>query len=217
MSEALYRELFRDFGYPLTESDALPLGTIEQAEARLGVRAPTALREYYRVAGRESRFNASCERLLPPSDWRVEGKKLVFMEESQGLCAWAVSVQKPDADDPPVSEGMLDDESTEWHVLKRQCSAFLAAMLHHQAVSGGMPHLASGSLGQGPISEDRLKKQGWKCYGELKGETAYSRPNQVITVAPVALPWAKGWMVNAGGRTANDLEAIRTELGLEGG
>ncbi|AMV35888.1 hypothetical protein [Planctomyces sp. SH-PL62] len=175
------------------------------------------MREYYLVAGREKRFNLSQERLLPPSDWKVEGKKLVFMEENQGVCIWGASVRAPDAEDPPVSEGQPDDESTSWYVLKRKCSDFLAAMLHHQAVSGGLPHLAFGTFTASPISAHRLAERGWKGYGEMKGEACYSRPNQVITVAPVALPWARGWTVNAGARTKRDLEAIRSELGLGAG
>jgi hypothetical protein len=147
----------------------------------------------------------------------VEGKKLVFMQENQGVCVWGASVRDPDAEDPSVSEGQSGDESTAWYVLKKKCSDFLSAMLHHQAVSGGFPHLAFGAFTASPISADRLARQGWKAYGELKGETCYSRPNQAITVAPVALPFARGWTVNAGGRTKRDLEAIRSELGLEAG
>jgi hypothetical protein len=216
--EDLYRALFQDFGYPLAGSAALSPRTIEQAEARLGVRAPASLRSYYLVAGRERRFNLGQERLLPPSEWTVEGKKLVFMVENQGVCVWGVSVRAPDAEDPPVSEGQPDDESTAWYgVLKRKCSDFLAAMLHHQAVSGGLAHHALGAFTKTPISAGRLAQQGWKSYGEMKGETCYSRPNQVITVAPVALPFAKGWMINAGAKTKRDLDAIRSELGLEAG
>ncbi|WP_165247090.1 hypothetical protein [Paludisphaera soli] len=216
--EDRYRALFQDFGYPLAGNAALSTRTIEQAEARLGVRVPASLRAYYLVAGREKRFNLSQERLLPPSEWTVEGRRLVFLEENQNVCIWGVSVRDPDAEDPAVSEGEPDDESASWHgVLKRKCSDFLACMLHHQAVYGGLPHLAFGAFTKTPISADRLAKLGWKNYGEMKGETSYSRPNQVVTVAPIALPFAKGWTVNAGARTKRDLEAIQAELGLEAG
>src|SRR4051812_28923382 len=91
----VYQQLFQAFGYPLSERTALSSGVLAEAEKRLGVRVPAALREYYLVAGRERRFNACCNRLLPPSEWAVDKQRLVFMEENQAVCCWGVSIRNP--------------------------------------------------------------------------------------------------------------------------
>jgi hypothetical protein len=208
-----YRELFQTFGYPLSDRTALSSEVLAEAEARLGVRVPAALRDYYFVAGCERRFNLCCHRLLPPSEWAIDKQRLVFMEENQSVCYWGVSIRNSDSDDPPVSEGVAD-ETTTWHPAHRKCSVFLAAMLHHQAVSGGLPHCFCDSIDISDISKIKFNKDEWRCYGELKGENLFSRPNQVFCFSQVDLPFRQGWMISAGGKTKRDLKAIGAELGV---
>jgi hypothetical protein len=187
---------------------------LAEAETRLGVRVPAALRDYYLVAGRERRFNTCCHRLLPPSEWAVEKQRLVFMEENQAVCCWGVSIRNPGSDDPPVSEG-VEDETTTWYPVQRKCSVFLAAMLHQQAASGGFRHCFSGFIDESNASNVTLNTNEWRYYGELKGEKVYSRANQVFCFSPEnTLPMRQGWLVSAGGKTKRDLQAIRVELGV---
>jgi hypothetical protein len=211
----IYQEVFQTFGYPLSERTALSSGVLAEAEKRLGVRVPAALREYYLVAGRERRFNMSCNRLLPPSEWRVDKQRLVFMEENQAVCCWGVSIRNQSSDDPPVSEGIEDDESMTWYPLHRKCTVFLAAMLHHQAVSGGLPHCFCESIDLSNISNIRFGNHEWTYYGELKGEEVYSRPNQVFCYSLFDPPLGRqGWTIMAGAKTKRDLQAIGSELGV---
>jgi hypothetical protein len=215
--KSIYREVFQTFGYPLSERTSLSSGELAKAEKRLGVRVPAALRDYYLVAGRERRFNESCNRLLPPSEWGVDKQRLIFMEENQWVCCWGVSVRNPSSDDPPVSEGYLgDDESITWYPLHRKCSVFLTAMLHHQAISDGLPHCFFKDIDTPNISGFHFDKHGWKYYGELKGEEMYSRPNQVLcySLFPLDLSRRLGWAVFAGAKTKRDLQAIASELGV---
>jgi hypothetical protein len=98
--QTLYQTIFDTFGYPLGASASLPPAELAEAEQRLGMRLPAALRDYYLVAGRETQFNTCCHRLLPPSKWFVEKKRLVFMEENQMVCAntaWHSSRGPPQA------------------------------------------------------------------------------------------------------------------------
>jgi hypothetical protein len=212
--KSIYQEVFQTFGYPLSERTALSSGVLAEAEKRLGVRVPAALRDYYLVAGRERRFNTCGNRLLPPSEWAVDKQRLVFMEENQAVCCWGVSVRNSGSDDPPVSEGVGDGESTTWYPLHRKCSVFLTAMLHHQAVSGGLPHCFCESVGLSNASPVRFKKHEWKYYGELKGEEMYSRPNQVFCYSLFDLPMRQGWIIMAGAKTKRDLQALGSELGV---
>jgi len=207
-----YRTVFDTFGYPLTERTAMSSEVLDAAQERLAVQIPAALRDYYLVAGRERRFNMSCERLLPPPDWEVNKHRLIFMEENQSVGWWGVSTRNPNSDDPPVSFGM-NDEPIAWHPEQRKCSVFLALMLHHQAVSDGFRFCGRAQV------PDKLgylcREHGWTFYGEMRGTRTYSRPNQVLCFEPPAnLPSAENWSALVGGKTKRDLQAITAELGL---
>jgi hypothetical protein len=52
-----YRHAFASLGRPLRRRDGIPQKEILAAEKHLGLRVPTAVREYYRVAGRADDFN----------------------------------------------------------------------------------------------------------------------------------------------------------------
>ena len=181
-------------------------------EERLGVKVPTVLRDYYLVAGRERRFRACHNRLLPPTEWAIDKKRLIFMEENQSVVWWGVSIRNPDTDDPPVSQG-INDEPITWSPEHRKCSVFLAVMLHYQAVAGGFRFCGWGNAPE--PSGYCFEEQGWTCYGEINSQRAYSRPNQVVCVMPPGdLPFMQSWSVLAGGKTKRDLQAIGAELGI---
>ncbi len=204
--------LFDGFGYPLTASTALSARVLSAAEGRLGVRIPTVLRDYYAIAGRERRFGACHNRLLAPSEWSVDQKRLVFMEENQAVVCWGVSIRNPDADDPPVSQG-IDDEPMTWQPEHRRCSAFLAVMLHYQAVCGGFRFCGGAQAPENPTS--RLRRRGWTNVGQIHSQVALSRPHQAVCVLPPGdLPFPQGWTILAGGKTRRDLQAIGVDLGI---
>lgn len=211
-----YQAVFRDFGYPLGKGCALSDAMLARAEERLGMRIPTALREYYAVAGGEKRFNMADQRLLPPSKWRIESNRLVFMEENQAVCVWGVSVRNPRADDPPVSEGSPDDEAASWVPLKRRCSVFLMAMLHRQALCGGLPHCRFGAAIPAATLAARFRKREWMSYGELKGEEYFSRPGQVVALSREGF-WNRRWTISIAAGTRDGLYSLAEELGLGAG
>ena len=103
---SLFREAYANFGRPLTARDGASRRSIEAAEKRLGVAAPNCLMDYFETAGRETRFNACYNRLLPCSEWFVDGKRLVFMEENQAVVYWGVPAKAERLDDPPVYQGV---------------------------------------------------------------------------------------------------------------
>jgi hypothetical protein len=207
-----YRTLYQTFGYPLSARTALSPKVLAAAGKRLGVKVPAALRDYYLVAGRERRFNACHNRLLAPSQWSIDRGRLVFMEENQSVAWWGISVRSPASDDPPVSQG-IDGEPIAWHPEHRKCSVFLAIMLHFQAVSGGLRFC--GTADAPDRTDYRFEENGWKHYGEVYSLQAYSRPNQVVCLAPPGdLPFMQKWSVRAGARTKGDLRTIAEDLGL---
>ena len=204
-----YRNLFKQFGYPLTQRAEAPLKTIREAEQRLGIKVPQSLRDYYL----EQRFNKSCNRLLTPKDWEVDQTRLMFMEENQRVLWWGVSVRNPDNQDPPVSQG-LNDDPIPWYREHAKCSVFLAMMLHYQAVNGGFRF-----CGSAYFDEDlkyQFVKRGWTHYGTLNSMQAFSRQNQVVCLMPSdGLPFMEKWTFLAGAKTKRDLQTIQTDVGLE--
>jgi hypothetical protein len=208
-----YRTLHRTFGYPLTGRTALSPKVLTAAERRLGVRIPAALRDYYLVAGRERRFGACHNRLLPPHEWRIDKHRLLFMEENQRVVWWGVSTRNPRSQDPPISQG-VNDEPITWAREHRRCSAFLAVMLHYQAVSGGFRFCGRADAGDGPGYD--LEEHGWTYYGEVNSLMAFSRPNQSVCLMPTMLPFMDKAAVSvlAGAKTKADLQAIAHDLGL---
>jgi hypothetical protein len=207
-----YRSIFQTFGYPLTERAAMSPDVLTAAGKRLGVKIPAALRDYYLVAGRERRFNLCHNRLLPPTKWEVDKHRIIFMEENQRIAWWGVSTRNPGSEDPPVSEGFVD-EPIDWRPQHRKCSAFLAFMLHYQAVCDGFRFCGSASVPEG--ARYRFEERGWMYYGEANLMRAYSRPNQVVFLMPPGdLPFMQRWSVFAGGKTKADLRVVAEELGV---
>src|SRR5690349_10735625 len=129
--QQFYRQLFDSFGYPLARNSSVPVASLAAAAKSLGVSVPSALGDYYAVAGREKRLNLSHNRLLSIGDWHIDKKRLVFMEENQGVVVWGVSIGNPKNDDPPVAQAVNDDD-LQWFQENRRCSVFIAVMLHFQ-------------------------------------------------------------------------------------
>jgi len=207
-----YRNLFRTFGYPLTERSAISANMLAAAEKRLGVKIPRALQDYYLVAGRERRFGRCHNRLLAPEAWVVDRQRLIFMEENQAVILWGVSLRNPGADNPSVFQG-INDDPIQWALEHRKFSMFLAVMLHYQAVCGGFRFCAQADAPDG--SAYRFEEEGWTHYGEVNSLQAYSRANQVVCLMrPGNLPFMQNWSVLAGGKTRRDLQAIGADIGV---
>lgn len=93
------------WGDALAENDGTPGVELAQAEAMLGCSLPTALHEFYTLAGSRSDMVANQDPLLPPDEMFVHddcGGVLVFRSENQGCAVWGVRLTDLDRDDPPV-------------------------------------------------------------------------------------------------------------------
>ncbi|MFC5647324.1 SMI1/KNR4 family protein [Kitasatospora cinereorecta] len=90
---------------PLSDDDGVPAGDLEQAEARLGLGLPPALRECYALLGTRADLTGNQDPLLPPDQLFVHdefGGVLVFRAENQGCAYWGVRLADLGRDDPPV-------------------------------------------------------------------------------------------------------------------
>ena len=212
--KSYFRHLYATFGYPLTHRHGLSSDALTAVGRRLAVRIPAALRDYCLIAGRERRFNTSHNRILPPREWKIDKRRLIFMDENQVVVRWGVSVRNSRSDNPPVSQG-INGEPIAWYPEHRKCPVFLAVMLHYNAVSGGFRFCARANAPENPGY--RLEDRGWTCYGEVNALRAYSRRHQVLCLLPPCeLPFMDKWSVLVGGKTGADLSAITEELGVTG-
>lgn len=198
-----YQDAIAALARPLAPEDGEPAESIEAAEARLGIRLPAALRDYYLVAGRFDPLNQAHNRLFPPGDWFVDAGRLVFMEENQAVVFWGVV---PDGDDPPVWQGVnLTDQPIEWHEEVERCSEFLVVMLHWQAVCGGLEFAGIADITQEQAGRIRAA---WRFIGKSGDLEAFGGEGRAACI----IGGDDSPQLYVGGRTEEDFEAIEAEL-----
>ena len=96
------KEFVAEWFEPLGDGDGYSEEEIAAAEARLGIRLPGALREWYGFAGRWYKKIEVQNELLSPDKLFFEGRYLVFLEKSQYICTWAIRCQDISQENPPV-------------------------------------------------------------------------------------------------------------------
>lgn len=169
-----YRTLLTTITGRAAATHGYPVRTVEAAEAKLGVRLPGPLRDYYLSVGRHP-INQVHNRLLKPEDLRIAQGRLVFMEENQWVVFWGVLARSTAADPVVFQTDDLDDG--DWYA-ESPCSQFLSAMLCWQAVGGGLPH-AGYSDPLDPAMARRLTK-GWEAAGQIGDLSAFVRDGRVV-------------------------------------
>ncbi|MFG3014221.1 SMI1/KNR4 family protein [Streptomyces cinerochromogenes] len=103
-------------GAALGSDDGWTEADLDAAEARLGLRLPTALREAYLLFGRRQDLTSNHDALLGPAQLYVDraGEALVFRHENQGAASWGILLGSLQDDDPAVSVRLdLADKSAE--------------------------------------------------------------------------------------------------------
>lgn len=205
MSEAFWTDYSRHVANlmpPLVAGDGVPEAEIAAAEARLGLKLPALLREFYLVAGRREDINAVHNRLLSPESLEVDQDALVFYEENQGVVLWGIKVDDLSQADPQVF--MAEYASTlEWEPEHDHLSEFLISMLFWQAVNGGMPYHGIGVASSEAIAE----ATGWETVnwsGEKHKNPVRLRDGQVLFIVGND----PGPEVYGGGRTREDFLAV---------
>ena len=191
---------------PLMADDGEPETRISAVEARLGLRLPAVLREYYLLAGRFDRFNRAHNELRRPEDWSVDGGKLVFLEENQCVVFWGIELGTSPEDDPPVYQAEnVRGQPVEWFLEHERCSEFLIVMLHLQAVWGGYEF-----LGGSEIKREALAKflTGWIAAGTINRLSAFNREG----AASCVVEDKDSLQLYVGGRTEQEFGLIKAEL-----
>jgi len=98
---------------PLGVDDGYTDPDLDEAEARMGVRLPTAVREAYQLFGLRSDLTDNQDRLRALEELEVwEASLLLFRDENQGCEAWGIPVEELGQPDPPVE--VIEGEHSRW-------------------------------------------------------------------------------------------------------
>ena len=207
--EQRYRSAFAELGRPLRRSDAIPSRRVAVAERRCGVLLPTALHEFFRVAGRARDVMNAHEQLMMPEEWLVEYGKLVFMAENQEVVVYGVNARRARASDAPVYMAVSHDGPLIWHRVCDRASSFMEVMVAWQAVCGGF--MSHGGTALASRSTRARLESSWHYLGEVNKLRAYRRSGEVACY----LPWGRRMQVMVAATSAARYIAVGKELGLK--
>jgi hypothetical protein len=126
--DILERILERD----LSAGDGTSEEALAQAESRLGLRLPVALREYFLISGNADDANRMHNVLFRPDEFIVEDGYLVFMEENQAVVHWGILVDHLHEPDPDVWQRVNGLEPV-WYSEELPFSSFMIENLEWQA------------------------------------------------------------------------------------
>ncbi|MEW6210795.1 MAG: SMI1/KNR4 family protein [Acidobacteriota bacterium] len=126
------RMVLKLLGRSLRRRDGSSERKIREAEKRLDIKLPLALREYHRVAGNLAELNKQHNQLLDLSDLVVEEGHLIFMHENQWVVSWGIRIEDLSCEDPAVWQ-RNNSEPIVWRAEELTVSEFIAAMLLWQS------------------------------------------------------------------------------------
>lgn len=147
------REQIAEWYTPLQADDGWDEASLNQAEKRLGVKLPAALREWYQLAGKRREIWSVQDLFLSPeelgitrnNDAETGDQFLSFYHENQCVVLWGIKVPDLSQEDPPVY--LLDwrpDDSGNPPSEAPTISEFALAMFCYQLCIAGPDRYPSG-------------------------------------------------------------------------
>jgi hypothetical protein len=117
----LLASLIAEWYRPLAPGDGYGGEELRQSAERLGITIPTAMREWYGLAGRRDDVWSQQDTLLSPKKLFCEDGVLHFFIENQAVTCWGLRTGDLSRDDPPV---VVRDEHQTWVVQSPTLSEF---------------------------------------------------------------------------------------------
>jgi hypothetical protein len=127
-------------GQPLTDRNGMNISEVMNIEDSLCVSLPPVLRDFYLLVGNTSMFMSSFNRFIKPL--LAKDEMLVFLEEYQSVCYWAIKVQS-DEDNVVYQCSDIETESPEWCSEDIALENFLALIMYYQCAQGGYEHCSA--------------------------------------------------------------------------
>ena len=138
-------------GRALTPQDAIEQSTLNEAEQKLGLTLPKALKDFYQTVGQLPQFMGGFQVFALPSQLHVKDDQLVFLEDEEGGCYWGVDKEE---------QVFQFDEEGEGYSLGFSLDSFLTLMLYYQVAQGAEYAYSSNLLDQ-ELAE-RYQIEGWQ-------------------------------------------------------
>lgn len=134
------RSLYR----PWQPGDGYDEATIQEAEARIGVRLPAPLRTLYRAWGHRSDLTMRQNFLRNLETMEVTTDTLIIFVENQATCCWGIPCAALTEADPPVAITDAAEQAIgwehDWRPFQAHLSDFLDDMTYLHAFLGGAAH-----------------------------------------------------------------------------
>jgi uncharacterized protein (TIGR02996 family) len=154
----LVEEFIEVWYRPLQAGDRFSEEELAAAEARLGLRLPAALREWYALAGKRKDVWSKQDWLQAPHELKVDEQHdaLIFRYENQNCETWGIRARDLERDDPPVFELYNPGRSSP------TTTAFAILVLLYEAKFAPGVVAAGGPVLEGVVREEVERK--WsKC------------------------------------------------------
>ncbi len=160
-------------GRELTANDGVPRERIEAAGTRLGIKVPAALQTLYERVGQVPELMTAFQQFLSPEHWEIRDGRCLFLEENQGVCAWAVDTED--------SIWMLVDDQA--YPENLNCEEFLRVLLPYQLAQGGFPYTGIAYTQDDdtyPVLEEAAMTLGWPLIADHNGLRIYGHGGHVL-------------------------------------
>ena len=126
-------------GRHLTEKDGMNISEIETVEDSLGLKLPTALREFYLLVGNLEMFISSFEQFFEPY---IKDEILVFLEENQGVCYWGINIRNS-KNEIVLQSTDIETDKPEWYSEEVSLTDFLVILMYYQCAQGGYEYVSA--------------------------------------------------------------------------
>ncbi|NML39456.1 hypothetical protein HHL17_19805 [Chitinophaga sp. G-6-1-13] len=125
----------RLLGRKLQPEDGASTAGIAATEQKLGVQLAPVLQSFYRLAGKEETVMDVFQHFTPVEELFIEGDKLVFLEENQGVCVWGIALSETGNDQAAVYQCPYPEDK--WYAEDDALTTFLETVLYYQFAQGG--------------------------------------------------------------------------------
>jgi hypothetical protein len=199
------RTLFRSWRL----GDGYDEAKLQAAEARLGVRLPAKLRDFYLAWGRRRDLTKTLHPLLPPHHLQLRGDVLEFWVENQAVVLWGIRCEQLEEADPPVVEAWNLEEGLEWTPYYARLSNFLDDMTYQNALFGGALYRGHTAVGEQTPQQIRWLEEHWRKARvgptALEGDPDDAERPTIYIREGQAVSWMlSGWWAAAGSAEALD-------------
>lgn len=197
---------------PLAPGHGYDEAEVAEAEARLGLRLPRVLREFYLLAGRREDVTRRWTQPVPPGFLAVADHALVVTDHDPNFPLSGLLVGELGHDDPSVVHAEGPERPLAWAPDHERLSTWFVSMLYWVAVHGGLPFRGVAAVDETELPEVHAHWPRVDLLGSLwEHRIVFHRAGQVVCVDGRA----PDLTLHAAGRTRADFDAISRRLRLD--